>query len=82
MKFNQGINAKALNIIREQNLITDYLRTCKQAKICPECGEVLIERKYPDLSKEENDNNIYSISECSKDKQRPPSIRYYDFNDE
>lgn len=78
MTFNQDINTKALNIIKEQEQIKDYLRNCKRANICSKCGEILIERSYPDLSKIEYNNDISSIKECPKDKTHPSFREYYD----
>lgn len=77
MKFDLSINSKALQIIAENKREKQYLRDCKRANICSDCGNVLSVRTYDQFTKKERDSNISQIFECSENKEHSKRMRHH-----
>lgn len=82
MEVNQTIYQKALDIVNKDKILKQYLLCCKNANICPKCGEHLIVRGYADFHENEKNRNIYQIKECSYVTSHYNETSYYNVDDD
>jgi predicted RNA-binding Zn-ribbon protein involved in translation (DUF1610 family) len=76
----EKILQKAKDILAKKNKDKEHIEICVKAGICPECGENLIERNV--TAQERERQNIWTVTECSKNNKHYQEKEYFDDNDD